>query len=84
MQFEAYARQPLHLHGIYHLQSLRGQQHFAGLVRIALDPRALAEADFATFAPVLYFRGVFAAGWSSILAAIAAERSAMNALPPVS
>lgn len=53
-------------------------------VRIALDPRALAEADFATFAPVLYFRGVFAAGWSSILAAIAAERSAMNALRPVS
>jgi transaldolase len=47
-------------------------------VRIALDPGALAEADFASFPPLLYFREIFAEGWSSTMEVVASERATMN------
>jgi hypothetical protein len=40
----------------------------------ALDPDALALADFEGFGPVQHFRDLFIAGWHSVLEMIRAER----------
>lgn len=45
----------------------------------ALEPGAIAPADFATFGPVSYFRDAFVGGWETLVGAIRSRRAAPTA-----